>query len=74
MANNRIQKEERFAMNTSENLVTEVSTSEEVAGYVTEEGIRERAYELYEQRGGENGLDVEDWLAAEAELEHSAVA
>jgi hypothetical protein len=33
-----------------------------------EEQIRRRAYELYEQRGWENGHDIEDWLAAEAEL------
>jgi len=30
--------------------------------------IRIRAYELYEQRGRENGHDVDDWLQAEAEL------
>ena len=33
-----------------------------------EERIRRRAYELYEQRGREDGHDAEDWLAAEAEL------
>lgn len=30
--------------------------------------IRCRAYELYEQRGREEGHDLEDWLAAEKEL------
>ena len=30
--------------------------------------IRARAYELFEQRGGEPGHHVEDWLQAEAEL------
>ncbi len=34
----------------------------------TDEQIRERAYELYLQRGGAPGLDVDDWLAAEQEL------
>ncbi len=34
----------------------------------TEEHIRERAYELYEQRGREDGHDLEDWLQAESEL------
>ncbi len=34
----------------------------------TEERIRERAYELYLERGGEPGRDVEDWLSAEQEL------
>lgn len=33
-----------------------------------EEEIRQRAYALYEQRGGESGHDLEDWLQAEAEL------
>ena len=35
---------------------------------MTEERIRNRAYELYEQRGGEEGHDVDDWLQAEHEL------
>lgn len=34
----------------------------------TPEQIARRAYELYEQRGRENGRDMEDWLAAEREL------
>lgn len=33
-----------------------------------EEQIRERAYELYQRRGGVDGYDMEDWLAAEQEL------
>lgn len=33
-----------------------------------EEQIRRRAYDLYEQRGREDGHDIEDWLQAEAEL------
>jgi hypothetical protein len=33
-----------------------------------EELIRRRAYELYEQRGMQNGFEVEDWLQAEAEV------
>lgn len=32
------------------------------------EQIGQRAYELYLERGGEDGRDVEDWLAAEKEL------
>lgn len=27
-----------------------------------------RAYQLYQERGGEAGLDCEDWLKAEREL------
>jgi len=30
--------------------------------------IRQRAYELYEQRAREDGHDVEDWLQAESEV------
>jgi hypothetical protein len=30
--------------------------------------IRERAYELYEARGREDGHDIEDWLLAEEEI------
>jgi DUF2934 family protein len=33
-----------------------------------DEQIRCRAYELYEQRGRENGHDLEDWLRARAEI------
>lgn len=33
-----------------------------------EEEIRRRAYVLYEQRGREDGHDLDDWLLAEAEL------
>ncbi len=35
---------------------------------LTEEIIRMRAYQLFEQRGYEHGHDVEDWLQAEAEV------
>ncbi len=30
--------------------------------------IELRAYELFEQRGGEPGHDLDDWLQAEAEI------
>jgi hypothetical protein len=33
-----------------------------------EEKIRQRAYELYEERGREDGRDFEDWLRAEEEI------
>lgn len=33
-----------------------------------EEAIRIRAYELFEERGRENGHDQEDWLRAEEEV------
>lgn len=34
----------------------------------SEESIRARAYELYEQRGGADGHAEDDWLRAEAEI------
>ena len=34
----------------------------------SENAIRRRAYELYEERGREDGRSEEDWLRAEAEL------
>jgi hypothetical protein len=30
--------------------------------------IRERAYQLFEERSGENGHELEDWLQAEIEV------
>ena len=35
---------------------------------LTEHYIRVRAYQLFEQRGRQDGHDVEDWLQAEEEL------
>ena len=34
----------------------------------TDNDIARRAYELYLQRGGEHGGDLDDWLRAEREL------
>jgi hypothetical protein len=36
--------------------------------------IARRAHELYLQRGGEHGKDVEDWVRAEKELGDEPVA
>lgn len=35
---------------------------------LTEEYVRERAYQIFEKRGGEHGHDLDDWLQAEAEI------
>jgi len=35
---------------------------------ITEEHIRERAYEIYIERGGADGRAADDWLQAEIEL------
>ena len=37
----------------------------------SEQQIRERAYEIFLARGGQNGDEVSDWLAAEQELTKS---
>jgi hypothetical protein len=34
----------------------------------TTEEIAQRAYEIYQARGGTEGQDIEDWLQAEREL------
>jgi uncharacterized protein len=33
-----------------------------------QERVRRRAYEIYEQRGRENGHELDDWLQAESEI------
>jgi hypothetical protein len=40
---------------------------------VLRDGIARRAYEIYVQRGGKNGTDVEDWLRAEKEISDKPV-
>ena len=47
------------------------SAVEEAEGLVHsahEEQIRFRAYEIYLERGGQPGYELEDWLQAEREL------
>lgn len=44
------------------------SASDTTATDVDRERISRRAYELYVARGGADGQDLEDWLAAEREL------
>jgi HSP20 family molecular chaperone IbpA len=38
------------------------------------EGVRQRAFELFEKRGGEIGHSIEDWIKAERELLRSPAA
>ncbi|HEY6250839.1 MAG TPA: DUF2934 domain-containing protein [Candidatus Angelobacter sp.] len=42
--------------------------SQEVSEAELGEKIHRRAYQLYEDRGRQDGHDLEDWLQAEAEL------
>jgi Protein of unknown function (DUF2934) len=39
-----------------------------VSGVPTSEEIELRAYQIYIERGGAHGQDVEDWVQAESEL------
>jgi hypothetical protein len=38
-------------------------------GVPIEEQIRHRAFEIYLQRGGQDGSDLDDWQQAEAEIQ-----
>jgi Protein of unknown function (DUF2934) len=40
----------------------------DVAAPVSAHDIGHRAYGLFQARGGQHGLDVQDWLQAEADL------
>lgn len=42
--------------------------SQEIDSSVPEQRIRERAYQIYQQRGAKGGHAEGDWLTAEAEL------
>ena len=44
-------------------------TNQDEAEHRRIELIQERAYEIYQARGGFDGLDEEDWLKAEQEVD-----
>jgi len=47
--------------------VTAINPTTEVIGELQDK-IRRRAYELYEQRGRNDGYELDDWLQAESEI------
>jgi hypothetical protein len=47
---------------------TAVEETERLAHSTHEHQIRNRAYEIYLQRGGQSGYELKDWLQAEREL------
>ena len=47
---------------------TEKRQPETVSGAPIREEIELRAYQIYLERGGAHGQDVEDWVQAEREL------
>jgi hypothetical protein len=50
---------------------TEKATSA-ASGVLLGDKIRYRAYELYQQRGGEEGHASDDWLQAEEEIRQNS--
>lgn len=56
-------------MKRTSTMPTPVMTTQTIESIVEiQEQVRRRAYELYEQRGREDGHDLEDWLQAESEV------
>ena len=55
---------------TKKQPTTEISELQE---FELEYQIRRRAYELYEERGREDGHELEDWLRAEEEIREKKV-
>jgi hypothetical protein len=51
---------------------TAVERREEFPQSTRVQEIRNRAYEIHLQRGGQPGYELEDWLQAERELSSSA--
>ena len=62
----------KSAKQRTDNVLTmpspESPTAVALAPEVTEGDIARRAFELYCERGRQDGLDVDDWLNAEREL------
>jgi hypothetical protein len=62
----------KSARRRTDNVLTmpsvESPTAVPIASGVTEDDIARRAFELYCDRGREDGHDVDDWLNAEREL------
>jgi len=56
------------AVRTASQRAQNGSRSQNGASNVTEEQIRERAYQLYLERGRQHGRHEDDWYLAESEL------
>jgi hypothetical protein len=55
-------------MNSNPPKKMQVTAINDPQGLQLEDQIRKRAYELYEQRGRQDGHDEEDWLRAKEEI------
>lgn len=68
----------KSARRRTDNVLTmpavESPTAVAIASGVTESDIARRAFELYCDRGGEDGHDVDDWLNAERELRDASTS
>ncbi len=62
------------AIHHSTNQKPTSSTQLKVGAEELQDRIRERAFELYEQRGCQDGHELDDWLQAEAETTREEVA
>ncbi len=60
--------EETGERNSSSGIETNYDETTDALNSPTTEQIQQRAYEIYLERGGEDGNDTEDWLQAEREL------
>jgi DUF2934 family protein len=61
------QEEAGFAAPSTQSTSTPQSASAPQSEPTTQQ-IAQRAYEIYQARGGTEGQDIEDWLQAEREL------
>jgi hypothetical protein len=59
-----------ITMKATPTIPTPLRTSKQTREGASElqEQIRRRAYELYEQRGRDDGRDLDDWLQAESDV------
>jgi hypothetical protein len=57
-----------MATKTSSKEILEAKSDQNQSEQVTVEDVERRAYEIYLERGGEFGGDLDDWLQAEREL------
>jgi hypothetical protein len=65
-----LQTKEHRNLKAIANSATQAESAETLAADSQRlEEIRVRAYEIYIERGGQPGHDVDDWLQAERELE-----
>lgn len=74
MIDERKMVDDRDPIKTARNLPDMANSNESLEGYAAMNGLSDdseiarRAYELYQERGGEHGLADDDWFRAEQEV------